>query len=81
MWLRVHWDATNEGKIAEHGLTKEEVEDVVLDPLTDWTISKSSRRLLGRGWTSTGRFIAVPVDELDRDTVRPATAYEVEEPS
>ena len=80
MWLRVHWDETNEAKIAEHDLTKEEVEDVVLDPFTNWTISKSSLRPLGRGWTSTGRFIAVPVDELDRDTVRPVTAYDVEEP-
>jgi hypothetical protein len=31
------------------------------------------------GTTSTGRFIAVVFDEIDSDTAKPITAYEIDE--
>jgi len=77
VWTRVHWDPTNEGKIAANGVAKEEVEEVLFGPRTVWDQSRSSGRLIGTGWTTTGRLIAVPIDEIDADTVRPVTAFEV----
>ncbi len=63
--------------VAEHGLTEDEVEDVLLDQSLAIESSKSSGRPLRQGWTTTGKFIAVVWEEIDADTVRPVTAYEV----
>jgi hypothetical protein len=63
--------------IIEHGLTEDEVEDVLLDQSLAIEFSESSGRPLRQGWTSTGRFIAVVWESIDDDTVRPVTAYEV----
>lgn len=63
--------------IAAHDLTKEEVEDVLADPERR-SISRSSGLPLVFGATSTGRFIAVVFEEIDADTVRPVTAYDIE---
>jgi hypothetical protein len=64
--------------IADHDLTKEEVEDVLFDP-EGRSVSRSSGLPLVFGTTSTGRFIAVIFQEIDADTARPVTAYDVEE--
>jgi uncharacterized DUF497 family protein len=63
--------------IAEHDLTKEEVEEVLQNPdgVTD---SRSSGLPIAFGETSTGRLIAVVYEEIDDDSVRPVTAYDVE---
>jgi uncharacterized DUF497 family protein len=61
---------------AEHGVTKEEVEDVLQNP-TDTDVSESSGRPVAFGDTSTGRHIMVVFEEIDADTVYPVTAYEV----
>ena len=61
---------------AEHGITKEEVEDVLQNP-TDSDVSRSSGRPILFGDTSTGRHLAVVYDEIDPDTAYPITAYEV----
>jgi len=61
---------------AEHGVTKEEVEEVLLNA-TDTDISQSSRRPVVFGDASTGRHLMVVYDEIDEDTIYPVTAYEV----
>ena len=63
--------------IAEHDITKEEVEEVLDNPNGIET-SRSSGRPIAFGLTSTGRLIAVVYEEIDEDTVYPVTAYEVE---
>ncbi len=61
---------------AEHGVTKEEVEEVFENP-TDFDISRSSGRPLVFGETSTGRHLMVVYEQIDAATVYPITAYEV----
>ena len=78
MWFLI-WDDVNERKIEEHGITKDEVVEVVNGANSTWDVSRSSGRSFAKGWTSTGRLIVVPVDEVDAVTLRPATAFEVED--
>lgn len=67
----------NTHHIAEHGITQEEVEEVLENP-HGIERSRSSGRPIAFGETSTGRIIAVVYDDIDEDTVYPITAYEVE---
>ena len=74
------WDLDDdpEGNVqhcAEHGVTKEEVEEVFQNA-TDADISRSSGRPVVFGDTSTGRHLLVAYEEI-ADTVYPVTAYEV----
>lgn len=76
------WDldddpAGNVQHIAEHDISKEEVEEVLENP-ADLEQSRTSGRPIAFGETSTGRIIAVVYEEIDEDTVYPITAYEVE---
>jgi uncharacterized DUF497 family protein len=61
---------------AGHGVTKEEVEEVMQNPM-DTDTSRSSGRPVVFGDTSTGRHLMVVYEEIDTDTVYPVTAYEV----
>jgi len=61
---------------AEHGITKEEVEEVLQNP-SDWSVSQSTGRPVVFGDTSTGKHLLVAFDEIDSDTIYPVTAYEV----
>jgi hypothetical protein len=61
---------------AEHDVTKDEVEEV-LENTSDADISRSSGRPVVFGDTSTGRHLMVVFEEVDGDTVYPATAFEV----
>src|SRR5262249_14836968 len=75
------WDLDDdpEGNVqhcAEHGVTKEEVEEV-FDNATDADVSRSSGRPVVFGDTSTGRHLMVVFEEIDADTVYPVTAYDV----
>jgi uncharacterized DUF497 family protein len=62
--------------IAQHGITPDEVEEV-LQNATDADVSQSSGRPIVFGDTGTGRHIAVVYEEIDADTVYPVTAFEV----
>jgi uncharacterized DUF497 family protein len=75
------WDLDDdpEGNVchcAEHGVTKEEVEEVI-ENSSDADISRSSGRPVVFGDTSTGRHLMVVYEEVDADTVYPVSAYEV----
>jgi uncharacterized DUF497 family protein len=64
--------------IAEHGVTVEEVEEVLADPDNSTEVSESSDRSITFGETLNGRYLAV-VWETARDdplTIYPVTAYD-----
>jgi len=60
-----------------HGVTQDEFEEVVLDSIEVQT-SCSSGRPIVFGETSTGKYLACIFEYIDRDTVLPVTAYEVD---
>lgn len=81
-YSRALWDLDDDPKgnvrhIAEHGITKEDVEEVLENPEGTET-SRFSGRPIAFGETSAGRLIAVVYEVVDEDTVYPVTAYEVE---
>lgn len=80
----VVWDLDDEPDgnvqhIAEHGLTKEEVDSVLLNPKSRRGHSRSSGSPATFGWTLTGRHILVVWEHIQDDplTIYPITAYEV----
>ena len=80
-WDSIIWDLDDDpdGNVqhcAEHGVTKEEVEEV-FQKVSDEDISRSSGRPVVFGNTIAGRHLMVVYDEIDPDTVYPVTAYEV----
>ena len=77
----IFWDLDDDpdGNVqhcAEHGVTKEEVEEVFENAM-DEDISRSSGRPVVFGDTSTGRHLMIAFEEIDSDTVYPVTAYDV----
>jgi len=85
MYATVIWDDGPGGNVAhlgQHGLTPEEVEEVLLDDAIPTAHSASTGRPCKFGFTSTGKHIIVIWDELSADPlmIYPATAYEVPEP-
>ena len=75
------WDLDDdpEGNVMhcdEHGITKEEVEDV-FENVLDEDVSASSGRPVVFGDTSAGRHLMVVYEVVDEDSVYPVTAYEV----
>jgi uncharacterized DUF497 family protein len=75
------WDLDNdpEGNVqhcAEHGIAKEEVEEV-LDNATDADVSRTSGRPVVFGDSGGGRHLMVVYEPIDADTVYPVRAYEV----
>jgi hypothetical protein len=67
----------------EHGITQEEVWDVVSNLDNPDVPSDSSGRPATFGWTQTGRHIIVIWEHVDDDprTIYPVTAYEVPPPA
>jgi hypothetical protein len=85
--MRIIWDLDDEPDgnvqhIAEHGLTKEEVDDVLMNPNNPTDESHSSGNPVTFGWTTTGRHIIVVWEHVHDDplTIFPITAYEVPPP-
>ena len=63
--------------IEEHGLTVEDVEYVLSNPVKEG-FSRSSGLPCVFGYTPDDVYIIVVYDEIDEDTVYPVTAYEVD---
>ena len=61
---------------AQHGVTKEEVEEA-FENVIDTDVSRSSGRPVIFGETNSGRHIVVVYEEVDPDTVYPVTAFGV----
>ena len=71
------WIAENEQHLDEHGVSRDEFEEVVSDP-DSVEGSRSSDRLVARGMTSTGRYLCCVYELLDDGiTVFPVTAYDL----
>jgi hypothetical protein len=70
-----YWHIAVEG----HGVTAEEVEEVLSDPANETVPSHSSGNPATFGWTSTGKHLIVVWEHVDDDplTAYPITAYEV----
>jgi hypothetical protein len=70
-----YWHICVEG----HGLTREEVEEVLRDEDSEIEVSRSSGRPTAFGWTSSGERIAVVFEEMSEDPkmVYPVSAYRV----
>ncbi len=77
----VMWDLDDDphGNVVhcgEHAVTKEEVEDVLSNPI-DTDFSRSTGYPIAFGDTRTGRHLLVVYEEIDTETVYPITAYDV----
>jgi uncharacterized DUF497 family protein len=84
--VRIIWDVAedpdgNVQHIAAHGITVEEVEEVLLDRHSEDTTSRSSGRPITFGYTSSGRHLAVVWEHVDDDplTMYTITAYDAPE--
>ena len=74
------WTNENIEHIAEHGISQDDFEQVVCDPV-DETRSRSSGLPIAFGYTVDQRYIMAIYEMLDETTVLPVTAYKVREPS
>jgi hypothetical protein len=72
-----YWHIVVEG----HGITQEEVEEVLLNRSNETTRSREHDSMATFGWTSTGKHILVAWEHVQDDplTIYPITAYEVPE--
>ena len=85
--ILVIWDLEDDPRgnvqhIAEHGVTPEEVEEVLNDRHSRTIHSNSSGRPITFGWTMAGRYLAVVWEFADEEplTLYPVTAYPASEP-
>lgn len=85
--LRFIWDLEDDPEgnvqyIAEHGITMDEVEEVIAKHKDEAVASRSSGLPTTFGWTSTGKYITAVFDyaETDPPAIRPVTAFEVPPP-
>ena len=75
-WYDIIWNCEPGGNVdhvAEHGVTPEDVEAIICDPL-EKTTSRTSGRTVVTGYTPDGRLILVVYEEIGDVTVYPVTA-------
>lgn len=80
-YYKIIWDEEPGGNIeyiAEHGLSREDVEQAVFNPI-DHDVSRSSGLPILFGFSLEGRYIMVVYELIDEFTIFPVTAYPVEE--
>ena len=82
--FRILWDDPDDPNgniqhVAEHGLTIEDVEEVLCNPANEGTSTTTGRPCLW-GYTLEGIYIIVVYEVIEADMVRVVTAYEVPEP-
>jgi uncharacterized DUF497 family protein len=83
-YLRILWDGSddpdgNVQHIDEHGLSIDDVEYVLANATSEGH-SNSTGLPCVWGYTPDDRFIIAVYTEIDEDTIRVVTAYEVPEP-
>lgn len=74
------WTDENIEHVAEHGISREEFEQVACKPESRG-VSRSSGLPAAWGYTDDDRYIMVVYEELEGLTILPVTAYEVPEPN
>jgi len=82
-WIHLWWDADDDPNgnvqhIADNYLTKDDVQWVLEHPERQ-AKSRSSGRPVLFGHTPSDEYVAVVYEEIDDVTIRPVTAYFVEE--
>lgn len=78
-WIDVIWTEENEAHIAEHGLSRADVEYVIRNPVNAGQ-SRSSGRPFFIGYApEDDRRIMVIYERIDRITVYPISAFPVED--
>ncbi len=81
-WYDILWNYDDEdgnvAHVAEHGLTPDDVNAVLMDP-EETGSSHSSGRPVAFGYTPDGRYICVVYEEIDDTTLYPVTAFEIED--
>ena len=82
-YIDIIWDLDDDPEgnvehIAEHGITKDEVTEIVENP-SGYETSRSSGRPIAFGRTTEGRLIYVVYEDVSEDVIYPVTAYEIEE--
>jgi uncharacterized DUF497 family protein len=81
-YFEIFWnfedDDGNVAHIAQHGLTPDDVNAVLMNP-DETRVSRSSGRPIAFGYTPDGRYICVVYEEVDAFTLYPVTAFEVED--
>lgn len=70
---------SNVAHIAEHGLTPEDFEHALNNPVSSEDISESSDRRAKFGYACDGCLIAVVYEWIDEFTILPVTAFEPQE--
>ena len=85
--VHIVWDLEDEPDgnlqhIEEHGVSSDEVEEVIYGALSNTTTSKSSGHRVTFGHTNAGRYLAVVWEHVQDDplTIYPITAYDAPEP-
>ena len=76
--MDVEWDDDNVGHLARHGITADEVEEVISGPTIrrrGGTDAPDRFRILGR--TSGGRYLAVVCQGKSEGLIRPITGWEM----
>jgi uncharacterized DUF497 family protein len=83
----VVWDLEDDPEgnvrhIGEHGISMDDVEDVLSDPDNSTAQSRSSGRSITFGETRDGRYLALVWETAEEDPLRvyPVTAYEAPRP-
>jgi uncharacterized DUF497 family protein len=80
-WFDIVWDDSvpngNVAHLAEHGISVDEAEEVLMNAIGR-DHSRSIRRWIAFGRTSSGRDIAVVYEMLDAITILPVTGFEIE---
>lgn len=79
-FLSIIWDDGPDGNlehITEHGLTPDDVEEILENPI-EKTVSDSSGAPLYKGFALDGRLCAVVFERSDAFTATPVTAYPIE---
>jgi len=76
--FRFFWVDDNIEHVEEHGITVEDFERIVSNPIKT-NVSDSSDRLCAFGFNSDGRYTICFYEMFDELTVLPVTAYEVEQ--
>jgi uncharacterized DUF497 family protein len=71
------WYDENTEHVEEHGVSLDEFEAIVCDPLRVEK-SRSSSRRVAFGYSDDGRKLVCVYEVIDKATVLPVTAYEVE---
>jgi hypothetical protein len=88
--VRPRWDLEDDPEgnywhicVEGHGVTREEVEEVLAENYQTATESRSSGQPEAFGWTNSGKYLTVIFEYVSDDplTVYPITAYEVAPPA